>query len=84
MGRHAEADVALEELKATANDGGQADIAEVFAHRGDTDAAFEWLDQAIRANNAMLKYYIKTELDFAPLRTDARYKTVLHQLNLPE
>ena len=84
MGHQAEADVALQELKATSNDGGQAAVAEVLAHRGDTNAAFEWLDQAIRKNDAMLKYYIKTDLEFAPLRSDARYKTLLHKLNLPE
>ena len=58
-------------------------IAEVYAWRGDTDKAFEWLETAYRQRDRGI-----TQLRFDPLlanlRTDPRYRTILQRLGLPE
>jgi DNA-binding winged helix-turn-helix (wHTH) protein/tetratricopeptide (TPR) repeat protein len=47
LGRAADADAALRSLVQSAGDRHLVEIAEVYAFRGDTDRAFEWLETAI-------------------------------------
>ena len=46
QGRHAESDVALDEVIETVPDTAAYQIAEAFAYRDDRDQAFAWLDRA--------------------------------------
>jgi TolB-like protein/Tfp pilus assembly protein PilF len=56
-------------------------LAEAYAQMGDKDKAFEWLDKAYRERDDNLPF---TNVDalFDPLRSDPRFKELLHRLNL--
>ena len=83
MGRNAESDAALaratKELAGTSAYG----IAEVYAYRGEIDQAFAWLDRAYRQRDVLL-YRIKGNPLLMTLEADARYKTFLRKMKLPE
>ena len=48
---------------------------------GDWDAAFEWLDRAIEGRDPLIMP-IKTYAFLDPVRGDARYRALLHKMNL--
>ncbi len=50
---------------------------EVYAWRGERDAAFAWLDRASPA-----RWYLSHDYFLAPLRDDPRYQVLLQKLNL--
>jgi TolB-like protein/DNA-binding winged helix-turn-helix (wHTH) protein len=57
-------------------------IAAVYAHRGETDTAFRWLEDAFtRRNDEML--WLKVGLLLRPLRADPRYDALLRRMGLP-
>ena len=57
-------------------------IAAVYAHRGETDAAFHWLENAFtRRSDEML--WLKVGLLVRPLRADPRYAALLRRMGLP-
>ena len=58
-------------------------IAEVFAWRGETDKAFEWLDRAYQQRDGGLSDMKVTPL-LASLHGDPRYKSLLRKMKLPE
>jgi TolB-like protein len=58
-------------------------IAEAHALRGETDDAFMWLDRAYRQRDGGLSN-LTTDPFLASIRSDARYKTLVHNMNLPE
>jgi len=58
-------------------------IALIHTTLGDHDAAFEWLGKAYEGRSPWMGW-LKAEPKFDPLRSDPRFKTLLHQLNLPE
>jgi hypothetical protein len=74
---------ALEKLTATGAAGAAYQIAEVYAWRGEKDAAFEWLERAHRQQDAGLA---QTKFDplLASLRSDPRYTALLRKLNFPK
>ncbi|MDB6084689.1 MAG: Tetratricopeptide 2 repeat protein [Gammaproteobacteria bacterium] len=83
MKRAAESDAAL--ARATKADAGRwaYGIAEVHAYRGEIDQAFTWLDRAYRQKDVVL-YRIKGNPLLKNLEPDARYKTFLRKMKLPE
>jgi TolB-like protein/Tfp pilus assembly protein PilF len=83
MKRNAESDAAL--ARATKADAGRwaYGIAEVHAYRGEIDRAFTWLDRAYRQKDVVL-YRIKGDPLLRKLEPDARYKTFLRKMKLPE
>jgi TolB-like protein/lipoprotein NlpI len=83
MKRNAESDAAL--ARATKADAGHwaYGIAEVHAYRGEIDQAFTWLERAYRQKDVML-YRIKGDPLLRNLESDARYKTFLRKMKLPE
>ena len=82
-GRRADADSALTELRREYAAGAAAQIAQVFGHRSDRNAAFEWLERAYTQRDAGLRW-IKVDPLYGSLRADPRYRALLHKLNLPE
>jgi hypothetical protein len=58
-------------------------VAQMYAHRGDRENAFKWLDQARQARDPGYAAYLKCDPLLASLRGDPRYQTLLAQLNLP-
>jgi TolB-like protein/Tfp pilus assembly protein PilF len=83
LGRHAESDAALAQLKTTHSDGGAVQIAGAHAYRGETDLAFEWLESAYRQRDAGLMV-VKSDVLLEGIRRDLRYVALMKRMNLPE
>jgi TolB-like protein/DNA-binding winged helix-turn-helix (wHTH) protein/tetratricopeptide (TPR) repeat protein len=82
LGRAAQADQALHELRAKYGPLAQVEIAEVLAFRGETAAAFGALESALRAQDPGI-FAIKSDSYFKPLQQHPRYLQLLRKLNLP-
>ena len=81
-GDRAAADAALADLIANGRDQLAYQIAEVYAVRGETDKAFEWLQISFdNHDTGTLSFLIDPLL--RDLRTDPRYKSLLTKLGLP-
>jgi len=74
---------ALDQLIGTEAADAAYQIADVYAWRGETDKAFEWLERAYRQRDGGLAQ-LKTDPLFAALRTDPRFKAMLRKINVPE
>lgn len=83
LGRQRESDQALSRLIAEGSRGAAYQIAQVYAWRGDTDKAFEWLDRAYAQNDSALGY-MKRDLVMAKVDRDPRYAAMVKKLGLPE
>jgi hypothetical protein len=83
LGHKDAAQAALSTLIAKDADGSAYQIAEVFAWRGEPDAAFEWLDRAYRQRDGGLAN-VATDAFLKPLRTDARYAAFLKKMGLTQ
>ena len=82
LGRRQDSDAALNKLIATHQNDGAYQIAEVYAFRGETDKAFEWLDRGYRQHDPGTQE-LKTGLLVRDLRQDPRYAELLKQMRLP-
>jgi len=82
LGREKESDAALSELITTYRADSAFQIAGVYAFRGETDKAFEWLERAYVQHDAGLA---ATKVDplLKNLRQDPRYIAFLNKLRLP-
>jgi TolB-like protein len=83
LGRHAESDAALAQLKVSGSDRYAIQIAGAHAYRGETDLAFEWLERAYRQRDAGLMS-LKSDVLLEGIRGDSRYVAFLKRMNLPE
>jgi TolB-like protein len=81
-GDRAAADAALADLIANGRDRLAYQIAEVYAVRGETDKAFEWLQIAFDNQDAGTLSLLVDPL-LRGLRDDPRYKSLLVKLGLP-
>jgi adenylate cyclase len=81
LGRKAEADAALANLKKNHADRHATGIALIYANRGEFDAAFQWLDRAYRQREASL-LNLKIGPFFRNLHSDPRFDFFLRKLNL--
>jgi serine/threonine-protein kinase len=82
LGRRAEADRAIAELVPKYGHIDAYQLAEIYAARGDRDAAFRWLEQAFRQRDSGVTW-TKVDPFLAPLRSDLRYQEFLRKLKLP-
>ena len=82
LGRLEESDGALKKLIATYQNDCAFEIAEVYAYRGETDKAFEWLDRAYRQRDPGTPE-LKTGPLMRSLRQDPRYAELLKRMRLP-
>jgi len=83
LGRHADAEAALDKLKARWGDNGPTVYAVVYAQWGDTTKALEWLDTAVRRRNPSLEG-VKTNPLLDPLRKEPRFQAVMRELKFPQ
>lgn len=81
LGRKPDSDRALEELIAKYQKDSAFQIAEVYAYRGETDAAFRWLDRAYAQRDGGLAF-AKGDPLMASLVSDSRYETFLRKMRL--
>jgi TolB-like protein/Tfp pilus assembly protein PilF len=82
-GHSAESLKTVEELSTTYGQFWTYLVADVFAWRGETGKALDWLERAFQAHDNGLRQ-IKYDPLLTQIRPDPRYKTLLHKLNLPE
>lgn len=80
-GNSAASNAALERLKAQATIGDAFQIAEVLAERGETDAAFEWLERAIEVRDPGVTH-AKVDPRFRNLTADGRWPQFLERIGL--
>ena len=82
LGRRTESDAALKRLIVTHQNDCAYQVAEVYAARGETDKAFQWLNRAIQQRDPGTP-----ELKIGPLmkslRQDPRYAELLKRMRLP-
>ena len=78
-----EADDALRELIAKYAEGAAFQIAEVYAARGETDLAFEWLERAYTQRDPGL-CQMKPQPSLRPLHADSRWGTFLRKMGLAD
>jgi len=83
MKRKAESDAALARATKANAEHRAYGVAQVHAYRGEIDQAFAWLDRAYRQKDVAL-YRVKGDPLLRNLETDARYKTFLRKMKLPE
>ena len=81
--RKADSDVALAQMLKDQSKHNPYYIAQVYAFRGESDEAFNWLDRAYEQKDVGLSHF-KGEVAFKSLEGDPRYKTFLLKMNLPE
>jgi TolB-like protein len=82
LGHEAKGQQALDELRQRFGHGEAYQIALVYAARGDTDAAFEWLDRAFTERNQRLRY-MKFDPLLRNIRGDPRYAALVERMGLP-
>jgi hypothetical protein len=58
-------------------------IAVVYAWRGETDSAFDWLEQAYRKHDPALSL-LQLDFGLSGVRGDPRYKALLRKMNFPD
>ena len=82
LGRHADAETALARLKALMGDGAAYEYATIYAQRGDTGKALNWLETALRLRDPFL-VLLKTDPLMDPLRREPRFQAVMRELKFP-
>ena len=82
LGHAKESQKALDELVATHSLTNAYQIAEVYAWRGDRDAAFSWLERAYTQHDGTL-VQIKFDPLLAKLRDDPRFAAIVKKMGLP-
>jgi TolB-like protein/tetratricopeptide (TPR) repeat protein len=83
LGHAAESQAAADQLIAKYADNVPAQIAELYAWRGENDKAFEWLERAYVVRDPAL-IAIRADPILAPLRSDPRFAAMLKKLGLPQ
>jgi TolB-like protein/DNA-binding winged helix-turn-helix (wHTH) protein/Tfp pilus assembly protein PilF len=82
LGRHADAEAALEKYRAEQGDGGAYQYATIYAQWGDRAKALEWLATAMRLRDPGL-VILKTDPLIDPLRSEPRFQAIERQLRFP-
>ncbi|HTT05348.1 MAG TPA: protein kinase [Steroidobacteraceae bacterium] len=83
MGRHGDSDAALKSLEEHYAQDDDYEIAQLHAYRGETDAAFEWLQHCKRVHNFQL-LFIKSDPFLHNIAGDPRFQNLLASLRLPQ
>ena len=83
LGKNAEADATLAGILKAQADESAMGIADVYAFRGQSIEAMQWLERAYAQKDSSL-YQIKVDLTLKHLAPDPRFKAFLKKMNLPE
>ena len=79
QGRGQKSNQKLEELMAVNSEENEFSTAEVLAYRGDIDAAFKWIDIAIKNENWRVSG-LHTSILFENLHSDPRWSKIMNEL----
>jgi TolB-like protein/Tfp pilus assembly protein PilF len=82
LGRHAEAETVLAELKAKAGDSAAYQYSGIYAQLGSNSDALQWLATAMRLRDPGLEY-LKTDPLLDPVRKEARFLALTRELKFP-
>jgi tetratricopeptide (TPR) repeat protein len=82
--RKGDSDGALARLIREAGETWPYSVATVYAYRGERDEAFNWLKKGLATRDSDQLEGIRGDPEFAALREDARYKTLVRNMHLPE
>jgi TolB-like protein/lipoprotein NlpI len=82
LGRHADAEAVLSEMKTAMGDASAEQYAEIYAQRGNRVQALEWLDTALRLRDPGL-VELKTDPLMDPLRQEPRFQAIERELKFP-
>jgi len=76
---------AIEKIRRTVwkDIGGDTSLAMLYAGLGDADKAIEWAEKAYEARDPLLAF-IKTDIEWDPVRSDPRFQELLRKIGLPE
>ncbi|MBT8305124.1 MAG: hypothetical protein KJP09_11690 [Bacteroidia bacterium] len=83
MGNKKEADALFAEFLEKYSDTDFANVADLYAFRGDYNASFDWLNKAFEEKDAVLTEAL-TYPSFKPMYSDPRWKTLIEKIGLPE
>jgi hypothetical protein len=83
LGKKSDADLALDKLRRRIGASDPTAIADVYAYRGELDAAISWLERGYRQRDPNMDV-IKLRLTYVPLRGEPGYKALLAKMKLPE
>lgn len=75
-------DILLERVKLGSGGSPSFYTAMIYASRGETESAFQWLDKSFQDNEIEL-YWLKVEPEFASLHSDARWQGMLDRIGFP-
>ena len=78
LGRDAESDAAVLELREKWGEQWPSEVAQVYAWMGDAQAAFEWLDRAIEANESGINEQALSPL-YKKIEADPRWHALIEQ-----
>ena len=83
-GRRAEAEKIIKELQEQARRDyvHPSHLALIYIGLGDKDSAFTWLEKAYAEHSFL--YFLKSDPNFDPLRSDPRFQDLLRRMNLPQ
>jgi TolB-like protein/lipoprotein NlpI len=82
LGRQADAQRELEQLKALSGESAAYTYAQIYAQWGDTPAALQWLRKARGTRDNALQY-LKVDWQLDPIRNEPAFKSLEEQLNFP-
>ena len=82
LGRHADAEAALERLRQMQGDAASYQYATIYAQRGDVPRALDWLETALRVRDPGVTL-MRTDPFLDPLRKEPRFQAVERQLRFP-
>ncbi|MBS0578121.1 MAG: TIR domain-containing protein [Proteobacteria bacterium] len=83
LGRHAEAEQALADLRAKYADDAAVFYAMIYSQWGDKAQALHWLEVAMRSRDAYL-IKLKTNGYFNPIRHEPRFQAIERELKFPD
>jgi len=83
LGQHANAESMFAKMEASQGEADAYEYAEIYAQRGNTSKALEWLETALRLRDPGLEA-LKTDPLLDPLRKEPRLLAVMRELKFPQ
>jgi TolB-like protein/DNA-binding winged helix-turn-helix (wHTH) protein/Flp pilus assembly protein TadD len=83
LGRHADAEAVLAEMKAANGDDAAYNYAQIYAQWGNAASALQWLDRAVRLRDTGL-IILKVDPLMDPLHKEPRFQAIVRALKFPE
>jgi hypothetical protein len=82
LGREKDSNTALTQLINQYQQSIAYQVAEIYAYRGDSDLAFQWLNRAYQQRDSGMRS-LKIDLFLKSLHRDPRYSELLRKMRLP-